>query len=82
MEHQDLDVLGCVGPGEQHQTAQHAGEQQIRESESHSERSCWPGFALRLRAWMAAKALIRRRDRVLGTHTILGGLINEYETAA
>jgi hypothetical protein len=28
-EHQDLDVLGCVRSGEQHQPAQHAGERQI-----------------------------------------------------
>jgi hypothetical protein len=25
-EYQDLDVLGCVGAGEQHQPAQRAGE--------------------------------------------------------
>jgi hypothetical protein len=68
-EHQDLDVVGCVGPGEQRQPAQHAGECQVRESKDHGERSCWPGFGLRLRAWLVAKALIRRRDRVLGTHT-------------
>jgi hypothetical protein len=36
-EHQDLDVFGCVGAGEQRQAAQHAGEQQIGESEGHSE---------------------------------------------
>ena len=64
----DLDVLGCVGPGEQRRPAQHAGEHQIRESEGHGERSCWPGFGLRLQEWLVAKALIRRRDGVLGTH--------------
>jgi len=26
-EHEDLDVLDCVGPGEQRQPAQHSGEQ-------------------------------------------------------
>jgi hypothetical protein len=34
-EHQDLDILGCVGSGEQRQPAQHAGEHQIDESKSH-----------------------------------------------
>jgi hypothetical protein len=45
-EHQDLDILGCVGSGEQRQPAQHAGEHQIGESKSHIERSCWSGFGL------------------------------------
>jgi hypothetical protein len=36
-EHQDLNVLGCVGPGEQRQPAQHAGEHQARESKGHGE---------------------------------------------
>jgi hypothetical protein len=40
-KHQDFDVLGCVGSGEQRQSAQHAGEHQIGESKSHGERSCW-----------------------------------------
>jgi hypothetical protein len=40
-EHQDLDVLGCVGSGEQRQPTQHAGEHQVCESKSHGERSCW-----------------------------------------
>ena len=40
-EHQDLDVLGCVGPREQRQPAQHVGECQVCESKSHGERSCW-----------------------------------------
>ena len=31
-EHEDLDVLDCVGPGEQRQPAQHSGEQQVTES--------------------------------------------------
>jgi hypothetical protein len=35
-KHKDLDVLGCVGPGEQRQPAQHAGEHEVRESKSHS----------------------------------------------
>ena len=39
-EHQDLDVLGCVGSGEQCQLAQDVGEQQIGESEGQSGRSC------------------------------------------
>jgi len=40
-EHQDLDVLGCVGPREQRQPAQHVGECQVCESKSHGNRSCW-----------------------------------------
>jgi hypothetical protein len=40
-QHQDLDVLGGVGAGEQRQPAQHANEKQIGKSEGHSERSCW-----------------------------------------
>jgi hypothetical protein len=40
-EHQDLDVLGCVGSSEQGQPAQHAAERQVYESEHHSARSCW-----------------------------------------
>ena len=35
-QHEDLDILGRIGAGEQHQPAQHAGEHQIRESEGHS----------------------------------------------
>jgi hypothetical protein len=35
-EHQDLDVLGCIGSSEQRQPAQRAGEQQIGESKGHS----------------------------------------------
>jgi hypothetical protein len=42
-EHQDLDVLGSVRAGEERQPAQRADEHQVGESESHSERSCWPG---------------------------------------
>jgi hypothetical protein len=42
-QHQDLDILGRVGPGEQRKPAQHAGEHQVRESESHSARSCCAG---------------------------------------
>jgi hypothetical protein len=30
-QHQDLDVLGRVGSGEQRQPAQHADEEQVRE---------------------------------------------------
>src|SRR5690349_15551047 len=66
-EHQDLDVLGCVGAGEQRQPAQHAGEHQVCESRSHSERACWAACELLLPG-PAAKALIRGRDTVLGTH--------------
>jgi hypothetical protein len=36
-EHQDLNVLGCVGPGEERQPAQPAGEHQVRESKGHCE---------------------------------------------
>ena len=46
---QDLDVLSGVGAGEQRQPAQHAGEHQVRESESHSARSCCPGCSRRAR---------------------------------
>ena len=55
--HEDVDVLGCVGAGEQRQSAQDAGERQVCESDSHSERSCQPGFGLRLRA----SARLRKR---------------------
>jgi CspA family cold shock protein len=37
-----IDV-GCIGEAEQHQPAQHPGEHQIGESESHSTRSCCRG---------------------------------------
>jgi hypothetical protein len=37
-EHQDLDVFGCVGPDEQRQPAQHAGERQVFESKSQAAR--------------------------------------------
>jgi hypothetical protein len=40
-QHQDLDVLGGVGAGEQRQPAQHAKEHQVDESEGRSGRSCW-----------------------------------------
>jgi hypothetical protein len=40
-EQQDLDVLRCVGSGEQRQPGQHAGEDQVHESKGHGERSCW-----------------------------------------
>ena len=38
-EDQDLDVLGCVGSSASHQPTQHAGEQQVGESEGHSSRT-------------------------------------------
>jgi hypothetical protein len=34
-QRQDLDVLGGVGAGEQHQPAQHANDHQVDESEGH-----------------------------------------------
>jgi hypothetical protein len=34
-QYQDLDVLGCAGPGEQRKPAQQAGEHQVGESEGH-----------------------------------------------
>ena len=71
-EHQDLDVLGCVGSGEQRQPTQHAGEHQVCESKSHGERSCWAACWRLWRGRPAAKALIRGRDRVLGTHNVDG----------
>jgi hypothetical protein len=43
-EPQDLDVLGCIGSGEQRQPAQYAGEQQIGESEGHDGRSSCDGL--------------------------------------
>jgi hypothetical protein len=39
-KHQDLDILGCLGPSEQRQPAQHAGERQVCESKGHGERFC------------------------------------------
>jgi hypothetical protein len=70
---QDLDVLGCVGAAEQRQPGQHAGEDQVRESEGHGGRSCWEACEPSLRGRLAAKALVRGRDTVLGTHTIPAG---------
>jgi len=46
-------------------TAARAG----RESTGHGGRSCWAACEPRLRGWLAAKAPIRGRDTVLGTHT-------------
>jgi hypothetical protein len=66
-EHQDLDVLGCVGSGEQRQPAQDAGEREICESKSHRERSSWQGSRVpSMRS--AANVLVRSCDTVLGTH--------------
>ena len=62
-KHQDFDVIGRVGPGEQRQPAQHTGEHQVRESKRHSERSCWPRSGLRLRAPLGPKVLIKGRWR-------------------
>jgi hypothetical protein len=76
-EHQDFDVLGRVGPGEQRQPAQHTGEHQVRESKRHSERSCWPRSGLRLRAPLGAKVLIKGRGGVLGTHRVISGITSE-----
>ena len=45
-EHQDFDVLGCLGSGEQRQPAQHADEREVCESKGHGERSCWAGDEL------------------------------------
>jgi hypothetical protein len=67
-KHQDLGVLGYLGSGEQRQPAQHPGEQQIDESEGHSERACRAGCGPWSWGQLVRKVLIRRRDRVLGTH--------------
>jgi hypothetical protein len=67
-EHQDFDVLGCVGSGEQCQPAQDADERHVCESTSHGERSCSAAGKPCWRGRLAAKALIRGRDTVLGTH--------------
>jgi hypothetical protein len=64
----------CTGSSEQRQPAQYAGEQQIDESEGHSERACWAGCGQCPRGRLATKVLIRRRDRVLGTHRRCVGL--------
>ena len=42
-QHEDLDVLGGIGPGEQRQPTCYAGEHQVRESEGHDGRSCCAG---------------------------------------
>ena len=68
-EHEDLDVFGCAGSGEQRQPAQHPGEQEIDESEGHGERACSAGCGPRPRDRLAAKELVRPPDTVLGTHT-------------
>jgi hypothetical protein len=72
-EHQDFDVLGCVGSGQQRQPAQHAGERQVSESKCHGQRSCWAACELLLRGRLAANALIRGRDTVFGIHRIMPG---------
>jgi hypothetical protein len=68
-EHQDLGVLGGVRLGEQRQPAQHADEHQVDESEGHNERSCGVGCGPWPQGQPVAKALIRRLDTVLGTHS-------------
>jgi hypothetical protein len=78
-EQQDLDVLGCLGASEQRQPAQHAGEHQVRESQGHGERSCWAAFEPWLRGRLVAKAVIRGRDAVLGTHTLVSGVCRVLE---
>jgi hypothetical protein len=40
-QHEDLDVLGDVGAGEQREPAQHSSE--LRESSGHAGRSCCAG---------------------------------------
>jgi hypothetical protein len=49
-QHQDLDVLGRVGPGEQHKPAQHASEHEVGESEGHNDRSVGMDGGLRGRS--------------------------------
>ena len=44
------------------------GEHQVHKSKGHVGRSCWAACEPCLRGWLAAKALIRGRDTVLGTH--------------
>jgi Enoyl-CoA hydratase/isomerase len=72
-EHQDLNDLGCIGPGDQRQPAQNADEHQVDESEDHNERSCGAGYGPWPQGRPVAKALIRRLDTVLGTHTVTAG---------
>ena len=72
-EHQDLDVLGCIRASEQRQPAQQTGEEQIGESEGHSRRSCCAGCGPGPRGRLSEKALVRRHDTVLGTHTVAAG---------
>ena len=69
-EQEDLDVLRCVGSGEQRQPAQHADEHQIGKSKGHSLRSCCAYCGPWLRGRLAANALVSAGDMVLGTHTM------------
>jgi hypothetical protein len=35
-QYEDLGILGCVGPGEQHEPTQQASRDEVGESERHS----------------------------------------------
>jgi hypothetical protein len=72
-QYEDLRILGRVGPGEQYEPAQHSGEHEVGESERHSERSCGSASGRWSHALVAAKALVRVGDTVLGTHTPMRG---------
>ena len=66
-EHHDLDVVDCIGSGEQHKPGQHAREHQVRESEGHSAKSSYVSSRV---PPAPANTLIRGSARVPGTHTI------------
>ena len=76
-EHQDFDVLGSIGAGEQGQPAQHADEHQVDESQGHKERSWGRGCGPWPHGRPVAKGLIRRLDTILGTHTI--AIVREWQ---
>jgi hypothetical protein len=82
-EHEDLDVVGCVGSGEWYQPAQHAGKQQIGtvgrpQRGDHAVRA-----AVRDREVGCPKALARCHDTVLGTHRVVsaqhGDSVTEHQ---
>ena len=67
---QELGILGHLTPGQHHEAAEQAAHKQVDGREDHSgmisPRKIPPAMP----------------DRVIEPHSVLGGLINEYEGAA
>jgi hypothetical protein len=72
-EHQDLDVLGCIRASERAAPASSAdGRRADRRVARPQRRSCCAGCGPGSRGRLPEKALVRRHDTVLGTHTLAG----------